>query len=192
MGVRANAGVHELHLLSYPSPPTHHQSFGTEFNPQLYKQAMLALRDCSEKWACIKVCAEAAAMGKTPAPPPPPYAILLVLSLQSDPRVFFMDANIKDLSSLNPFVCGGLSKPLRLCCGCITPIHPRFTHVYAFNIGMPEDVVEHLLQTLPKSRSVKYAILYPHRSANLKRLQQIGTVRHSISMSMPGLVFVVC
>ena len=51
--------------------------------------------------------------------------------------------------------------------------------MYAFNIGMPEDVVDHMFDMIAKSVSVKYAILYPHRTASLKRLQALGTVVHS-------------
>ena len=110
-------------------------AFGTEFNPQLYKQSMLALVECTQSITCF----------------------------QKTPRTFFLDANIKDLTSLNPF-----------------------THVYAFQIGMPEDVIEHMLNIIAESESVKYAILYPHRAASVKRLQQLGTIVHTQSMHMPG------
>ena len=66
------------------------QSFGTEFNPQLYKQSMLALVECAQA----------------------------IPMLKESPRVFFMDQNIKDMTSLEPF-----------------------THVYTFQIGMPEVIL---------------------------------------------------
>jgi len=79
------------------------------------------------------------------------------------PRTFFLDSNIKSFKSLNPF-----------------------THVYAFQIGMPEDVIDAMLKLIEESRSVKYAIIYPHRAASRKRLQQMGAIMYSQQMSMPG------
>lgn len=110
-------------------------SFGTEFNPQLYKQSMLTLVECAE----------------------------LITHLKESPRVFFMDQNIKGITSLVPF-----------------------THVYTFQIGMPEDVVDHILRLIATSHSVKYAILYPHRAVTSKKLSELGEVVHTQSMSMPG------
>ena len=53
------------------------------------------------------------------------------------PRVFFLDSNIKSFKSLNPF-----------------------THVYAFQIGMPEDVIDAMLNLITESRSVKYVKMH--------------------------------
>lgn len=50
------------------------QTFGTEFNPELYHQSMLVLRELADR----------------------------VPLLRSTPRVFLMDSNIKDIVSLNP------------------------------------------------------------------------------------------
>eukprot|EP00038_Savillea_parva_P028924 m.67783 g.67783 ORF g.67783 m.67783 type:complete len:1010 (+) comp8468_c0_seq2:201-3230(+) len=108
---------------------------GTEFNPELYKQSMLALRECTQS----------------------------VKGLEESSRVFFMDANIKDFMSLNPF-----------------------THVFSFQIGMPADVVDCIFDLLSTSASVKYAILFPHRTVTTKRLNQLGDIVYSQSMAMPG------
>eukprot|EP00039_Didymoeca_costata_P013910 m.218001 g.218001 ORF g.218001 m.218001 type:complete len:749 (+) comp15897_c0_seq4:426-2672(+) len=112
-------------------------AFGTEYNPQLYKQSMLALLDCC----------------KTPGSE----------CLLENPRVFFMDSNIKDFNTMNPF-----------------------THVYGFQIGMPDDVIDWIFTLIKRSRSVKYAVLYPHRAVTTKRLQQLGDIVHTQSMFMPG------
>ncbi len=53
-------------------------SFGTEFNPHLYKQSMLVLLDTAKQFPCFR----------------------------GDPRVFFMDTNIKDFANMNPCVLG--------------------------------------------------------------------------------------
>ena len=68
------------------------QSFGTEYNPELYKQSMRILTEVSEEIACFKV------------------DLVLVLNythskhMQTNPRTFFMDANIRDFNVLNPLV----------------------------------------------------------------------------------------
>jgi hypothetical protein len=98
-----------------------HKVLGTEFNPHLYKSSMLALQDVTEKIPCFLV-SYSASTAKT-------------LTVQTRPRVFFMDSNIKDLSSMQP---------------C--------THVYSFNIGMPSDVAQHILDSIANSTSVKYAL----------------------------------
>ncbi len=85
----------------------------------------------------------------------------------------------------------------------------RFTHVYFFNLGMPDDVVSHTLDLFAKSPTVKYAlaalenstphhcdtdvlchryvIMYPHRSAPLKLLRELGEIVHSQPMRMTGI-----
>eukprot|EP00045_Choanoeca_perplexa_P014204 m.165793 g.165793 ORF g.165793 m.165793 type:complete len:768 (+) comp16605_c0_seq2:52-2355(+) len=110
-------------------------SIGTEFNPQLYKQSMLALAEL------VQVCPQ----------------------LARRPSVLFMDQNIKDLHSFNPF-----------------------THIYAFNIGMPDDLIHHILALVRKSKAVKYLIIYPHREASHATLSRMGKVVKHMSMSMPG------
>lgn len=111
-------------------------AMGTEFSPYLYRQSMLALSECT---------------------------LEVEYFTMEQPRIFFLDSNIKSFKSLNPF-----------------------THVYAFQIGMPEDVIEHMLKLIAKSRSVKYAIIYPHRAASKQRLAKLGEILHSQQMSMPG------
>ena len=64
-----------LQTTDMPQPVQLVAPTGTEFNPALYKQSMLALADCDRQ----------------------------VKSLQEKPRVFFMDANIKHFSTLCPF-----------------------------------------------------------------------------------------
>eukprot|EP00042_Codosiga_hollandica_P044738 m.446107 g.446107 ORF g.446107 m.446107 type:complete len:725 (+) comp56864_c0_seq10:31-2205(+) len=110
-------------------------SFGTEFNPELYKQSMRILAEVADAIPCFK----------------------------EQPRVYFMDANIRDLNSMNPF-----------------------SHVYFFNLGMPDDVVDHTLELFRKSSSVRYVIMYPHRSASLKVLRSLGQIVHCESMRMTG------
>jgi hypothetical protein len=83
-------------------------AFGTEFNPALYKQSMLALAECDSQ----------------------------IKSLQEKPRIFFLDANIKHFATLCPF-----------------------THVYAFQIGMPKDVIDHMFHLLARSKSVKCVVV---------------------------------
>ena len=49
---------------------------------------------------------------------------------QTDPRVYLMDLNIKDFTSLNPF-----------------------SHVYLFQIGMPDVVIDHIFYST-KSKGI--------------------------------------
>lgn len=81
-------------------------SFGTEFNPQLYKQSMLALYDAATKLPCFRVCFLLFFKYRSHH-----FDSWLIMCLvcQRDPRVFFMDANIKDIMSLNPYVLESLS-----------------------------------------------------------------------------------
>eukprot|EP00049_Salpingoeca_infusionum_P002758 m.59463 g.59463 ORF g.59463 m.59463 type:complete len:792 (-) comp11772_c0_seq2:1918-4293(-) len=83
--------------------------------------------------------------------------------LLETPRLFFFDANIQDLKNLSP---------------C--------THVYAFNIGMPDDVILHIFELVRHSPTVKYFVIYQHRIANASRLAKIGTIVKQMSVMMPG------
>ena len=51
---------------------------------------------------------------------------------------------------------------------------------------MPEDLVDHILDLVRISASVKYAILYPHRTTPLTRLRALGEIVYSQSMTMPS------
>jgi hypothetical protein len=52
----------------------------------------------------------------------------------------------------------------------------RFTHVYVFNIGMPDDLIEHLIRIFVESASVKSAAL-----PTLSALSCCRQIRNSLS-----------
>ncbi|EGD72899.1 hypothetical protein PTSG_04628 [Salpingoeca rosetta] len=110
-------------------------SVGTEYNPHLYKQSMLVLRELAQE--------------------DPSYL--------ANPRVFFMDRNIRDLSSIVPF-----------------------THLFCFNIGMPDDIVRHIMKLISASTTLKYAVLFPHNYVTSARISALGERVCSLPMSMPG------
>ena len=128
-------GRPSMHAALLQPPPL--EASGTEFNPSLYAQSMLLLRDAVRKFP---------------------------QTLAVHPRVFFFDANVLDFTSLEPY-----------------------THVYAFNVGMPEAVVAHILSLAGRSNTIEWLIMYLHGPLTQARIEAVvGKVVCTLPMTMPG------
>ena len=103
---------------------------------------MLALSDIADSYPCLKV-----------------VTYFHDVHGKKFPRIFFMDTNIKDLRSFDPYVSPIMTLfPITLPYPYLTSLDrlpSRFTHIYSFNIGMPEDVAQHILSMINNSLSVK-------------------------------------
>lgn len=129
-------------------------SFGTEFNPQLYKQSMHVLLDTAQKIPCLCVRTPPGGRGLVACDG---RVIFLVFSWTPTgrPARVFHGRQHQRHGQLQP-VRGRVGFTAR---GRCSPPLPRFTHIYAFNIGMPEDVIDHMFDAIVKSATVKYAIM---------------------------------